>query len=806
MAAFILAGASTLAHEVLWTRILSQYFRNSIYSFSVMLFAVLLALAAGGGVGSFISRFLRIKRFALGSVQLLIALASLGVVQWVVVPFNEHQFYTEALIRFGGDASFQALVLFEILAALALVFAPAFFMGVAFPLVANLSWRPASRFAGFVGDVQFLLTLGGVAGALIMARAMIPANFEGEGGFFDGDLWPATKKGLLHCFLWTSSANVLAGLLVLLSAVRRLGWPRIALSGVLLGLVFWIHHSLPPHLVFWKEAEEGEKLVFYASDRLAEVAVVDRGDGRVLKLNSTSWQGGTQGELLEARLGLLPILIRGGSTKALVMGLGTGNTLYGLLQGGAMNVDCVEIIPAVARASQFFHRFSQETLVGGRFRPIVGDARIFLRCIDETYDLILGDLYFPWQSEAGFMYTKEHFQRVKDRLTPDGVFFQWLPLHQLAWEDFETIGYTFSEVFDHVAVYLAAPRAAFPFVGLMGSRERQYIDPLTLQENLDAHFNHAFLVNYGVGDAMEILSLYLGDQWFFRRPSSPTQLNTEDQTRVEFRSARTFQNPAVIAYQNFLQLGDPGLQESPIPILRFPEMPAAERVKIEDRVRSYSRAMRPFLKSHALFLRQAFLQQMGYADAPEERKKVRDEMGSLCLLAYRLAPDYPLMKQNILQLWQLLIGEKEITAANNLMYRALSIQPDSDVFYNRLGSGLVVEGRYKDGVVCFTDAIEKNDANYSARANLAIALFAIGDRITAREEMERVVNQVGYENLSELTRALALLILEGEKKALPLVQPFLGDSPWKNLVKAALESARESAREGLRPGEENRDS
>jgi SAM-dependent methyltransferase len=146
---------------------------------------------------------------------------------------------------------------------------------------------------------------------------------------------------------------------------------------------------------------EGEDLIYYRSGKSAEVSVVGSSEGLVLKVNNNAWQGGTQGLYLETRLGMLPLLLEGSSERALVMGLGTGNTLFGLLTAGAKEVDCVEIIPEVLTAQTAFHQFESRTPEGGTLRIIQGDARVILRFMEEPYDLILGDLYFPWQSEAG---------------------------------------------------------------------------------------------------------------------------------------------------------------------------------------------------------------------------------------------------------------------------------------------------------------------------------------------------------------------------------------------------------------------
>ena len=522
--------------------------------------------------------------------------------------------------------------------------------------------------------------------------------------------------------------------------------------------------------------------------------MVARDDGLVLKVNNTSGLGGTSADYLETRLGMLPVILNGGAEKTLVMGLGTGNTLFGVLTAGARDIDCVEILSSVMYgATPLFHTFMPETLVGGRLRLIEGDARVFLTRVPDRYDLVVGDLFFPWQSETGFLYTREHFLRVRDHLTEDGLFLQWLPLHQLRWEDFNIIGFTFSEVFDHVAVFLADVNVAYPIVGLVGTKKRLKLDPEGLQAGLDGHYQRAFLEKYGLDDVREILPLYWGNEWLFKRSSVEPVVNTEDRTLVEYRSARVFEDSAQVAFTNFRRLSELGYKEDASALLEFSEETELDdQLAYKERTRSDSEAIRHFLECHSLMLREEFIRLFGAQEDPGLVRKLRDRMGEAALTAFTLAPDLPITERNVSRLWQFLLHQREVSAANNLVVKALSVAPENDNLYNKLGMSLLFESRYDEAVVCFRQAVEKDDGNISARAHLAVSLFLEGDRVRAREMMREVVDQVGYKRLSRLIRALALLILEGYERAESELTPFLDDEIWRSLVMAARKSALES--------------
>ncbi|MEE8392269.1 MAG: spermine synthase, partial [Anaerolineae bacterium] len=51
------------------------------------------------------------------------------------------------------------------------------------------------------------------------------------------------------------------------------------------------------------------------------------------------------------------------------------------------------------------------------------------------------------------LFTREFYELVQQRLSPDGVFMQWLPFHSLAEADYKSIIRTFHGVFPHAALW-----------------------------------------------------------------------------------------------------------------------------------------------------------------------------------------------------------------------------------------------------------------------------------------------------------------------------------------------------------------
>ena len=534
---------------------------------------------------------------------------------------------------------------------------------------------------------------------------------------------------------------------------------------------------------------------------MANVAVVKGPRGLVMKVNNTAGLGGTAGAFLETRLGLFPPLLQGKAKSGLCLGLGTGNTLMGLIRAGVETVDCVEIVPGVLLAAHLFHDFAREKppICALSFNPM--DARVFLSAESKTYDVIVGDLYFPWEAGAGFLYTKEHFAQVKEHLNPGGLFCQWIPLYQLHWDDFGIIGYTFSEVFDDVAVFLADGETDYPVVGLVGTLDPLKIDPRVMQERLDRHWAKPFIDRFGLGNAMEDLSLYIGDEWLFRARFPDLEVNTRDRAVVEFRAARIFEKQEVLGYNHFAQLAEPGLKESVIPLLDLEAFEGQDRRDMELKLRNWSEGLREFLASHACAIGARLLRVPN--PSPEragELRRLEEARVDAGLKAFVLAPEHRVLKRNLLEIWKEMVREGKLKVAANLMAAGFSKLPKDKLLAYDWGLSYLLQDMYSEACIAFKKALAIDDGFARARLHYGIALFCSGDRVRGRQELERAVRECGgMDRLSDLTRGLALLILEGPGKARPYLEAFRSGGPWEDLIDTV---SRQAASSGKEPGKE----
>src|SRR4029453_3414425 len=154
---------------------------------------------------------------------------------------------------------------------------------------------------------------------------------------------------------------------------------------------------------------------------------------------------------------------------ALFLGLGTGVTARSATADTALEVDAIELLPEVFEASSYFSH-------GDGLHVMAADARRFVRASRERYDVIVADNFHPARSGSGALYTVEHFRAGRARLAQDGLFCQWLPLHQLDLDTLRSIVRTFISVYPRSYAILATNSLDTPVVGLLARRGDRRFD------------------------------------------------------------------------------------------------------------------------------------------------------------------------------------------------------------------------------------------------------------------------------------------------------------------------------------------
>jgi len=206
----------------------------------------------------------------------------------------------------------------------------------------------------------------------------------------------------------------------------------------------------------------------------------------------------------------------------------------------------IELIPEVVEAARLLSDVNLGVVDHPKFETRTGDARHYLQRTDRRFDVVVADLFVPWESRAGYLYTVEFYETVRHRLKPGGHFCQWLALYQFGPEEFELVADSFASVFPNVTLWWGQLDGQFPVMAIIGSEQ-----PLALSaDRWDALPELPGIADTELSRFAELPSLYSG-QWPVR---SGRRLNTDEHPRLEFAapisrgSNRCLSGPTLRAY------------------------------------------------------------------------------------------------------------------------------------------------------------------------------------------------------------------------------------------------------------------
>ncbi len=447
----LLSGFTTLCLQVLWTKMFAQVLHNSVYSFAAILVVFLVSLAIGSAVA---------HRLCKGGVEprlVLVGLLSFAGVAVAAVPFVFHG-VTGGLYYVAADARWWAYVA-TVFATVAAVLMPAvILMGTVFPY----TWKTAEPLGlgpgNTIGSLVAVNTLGSIVGAGLAGFVLLPTF----------GLWASVKTmGLLYL----AAAAVLAQ-----RGDVGFAWRVAPIAATFLFATVLDSASLR---LVRTDTEKNEIVYETWEGAHGVVAVVRRGEHLRTKVDNYYSLGGTAAATYERTQADLPLIIHGSPRSVFFLGLGSGITAGAAVGHPLDKITVAELIPEVVEASRrYFGSYNNGLFDDPRVQIVAEDGRNYLSGMDETFDVVIGDLFIPWKSGAGNLYTVEHFATVRNRLNEGGLFAQWLPLYQLSRDEFFVIARTMLEVFPQVTLWRGDFNPGRPIAALIG---HQQTDPLDVE-------------------------------------------------------------------------------------------------------------------------------------------------------------------------------------------------------------------------------------------------------------------------------------------------------------------------------------
>jgi hypothetical protein len=221
----------------------------------------------------------------------------------------------------------------------------------------------------------------------------------------------------------------------------------------------------------------------------------------------------------------------------LFIGSATGGTAASAVPHPVERIDLVDIVPDVhPLAAAWFAPWNRGVHADPRTRLLVEDGRTHVRATPERYDAIVADLFVPWHPGAGSLYAREHFEAVRARLAPGGVFAQWLPLYQLGPRDFEIIVATFLSVFPRATLWRGDFSAETPTAGLIALEGAPLSAPALAQRM--ASLRERGVDDRWLGDPRAFWMLYVGALDAQSEPFAHVTPTSDAFPRLEFAAGR----------------------------------------------------------------------------------------------------------------------------------------------------------------------------------------------------------------------------------------------------------------------------
>lgn len=458
-----LSGMGTLALEVLWTRMFSLVFQNSVYSFSLILILILLSLALSAAWVGLLTRK--------GGDPIRILWRSMSVVA-ISIPVGAWAFVQVSQLEslFSG-ASPTGYVLKMILLTASLLFPAMISAGMVLPLCWVIDRRLKQVEGWQMGSILSLNTLWGVLGAMSAGFILLPQF----------GLWPSL--GMI------STGYAIGAIITVRSLSDRKNhshYPGLVTAAGLVFSVLLLWPSLPI-----QQLKPGEKLLYLEQGAEAQVAVVQqRSGGRELKVNNSYRLGSSAAEVEERRMGQIPLLLHPEPKSVAFVGLATGITASAVYDHPVEDVTLIELLPEVVRAAAWFESENRSILKDPRWKLVIADGRIAIPKGDKPLDVIISDLFVPWHAGTSALYSLEYYQDAADRLAQEGIYAQWLPLYQMSMREFQIIVKTFGHAFPHVQLWRGNFSPEFPIVALIGSKKPLVMDRERIASRLNALKDH----------------------------------------------------------------------------------------------------------------------------------------------------------------------------------------------------------------------------------------------------------------------------------------------------------------------------
>ena len=411
--AVFLAGGALLSLEIASSRVMAPYFGSSLFVWGALIGIVLAGLSVGYWVGGIVA-----DRWA--TARVFVGVLGLAALLVLAIPFVDG-WILEQVVRWNPGPRLNPVV-----ATIAIFGLPSVVLGTVSPIAVKLLARSLERLGRTAGRLFAVSTAGSIAGTFATAFFLIP------------ELGTDQLIATLAVVLLLAAAAV--------ALVERLVIPSL-LSLVVAAASFAAVLSLAPdqggtvaasQLQNWspvyrqrgaesrtgapEAGQEGYELLYAKDSRYHRIAVVEDGDSRYLRFDSSFQSGMYQDDPYETRFEYsdylqLSLAYNADARNVLFIGLGGGSAPKRMWRDfPSVRFDAVEIDPDVVDVAYRFFELPRDE----RLDVEVEDGRRYLVQNDGPWDAIVIDAFYS-DSIPFHLATQEFLDLARSRLAPGGV-------------------------------------------------------------------------------------------------------------------------------------------------------------------------------------------------------------------------------------------------------------------------------------------------------------------------------------------------------------------------------------------------
>ena len=526
-----LSGATALAAEAVWTRLLSLLLGATTYTFSLILAAFLIGLGIGSSVGSVLARTIKDPRTALGICQFLLT----ATIAWAAYSMTKMLPYWPVSPGLAIEARYTFQI--DLVRCLWAVLPAACFWGASFPLALAAVGRDEKDPGRLVGTVYAANTIGGIIGALLGSLLIIA--------------WLGTQASQRILIATAAVSALLMFLPAITAAAPKLSVTR---RGVWWGIVTAVAAVMfiqsvppvPPLLVgygrwFATRLENANDFIYVGEGMTASVAVSQLSNGVLNYHNAGKVQASSEPQdmRLQRMLGHLTTLLPPHPGSVLVIGCGAGVT------AGAVSIDpnlghetIAEIEPLVPKVvSKYFGAHNFNVISNPKVSVEIDDARHFILTTKQKFDAVTSDPLDPWVKGAATLYTKEFFDVVKEHLNPGGVVTLFVQLYESSPEAVKSEVATFFQAFPNGVVFGNTNNGGGYDLVLVGEQGTMKIDVDAITQRLESPQYAQVaqsLRQIGFNSATELFATFAGNEPMLRPWLADAEINHDRNLRLQF--------------------------------------------------------------------------------------------------------------------------------------------------------------------------------------------------------------------------------------------------------------------------------